>query len=374
MDPLADPLSEFAYAAEAYDAVISAALAAEAAGTDGGDLADFIVAVTSGSVICFSFAECIDLLFRGEDIGYAGVSGPLIMNAQGENVGAVYSVVEFGADNRIDDSLTRLVELQGDTEVSPAVVTEPRRFGDGVLTIGSLLPISGQLFQYAPAQQSAIRLAVADVNEAGGVLGFDVDYVEADSGDTGNNIMDQALDDLLDAEVDVIIGPSSTAVTIRLIDRIIEAGVVQISPANTNMLLSGFEDQGLYFRMAASDDQQALLLADLIAQDGVTRVGVFAVDNIYGNAVADALERSLELLGVTVVLMDRYAPNVGRFDDNVAAMRSAEVDGIVMISFDEGAWLLRSLVEAGLGPEVLPVYGTDSIMGDAFGELFDAAR
>jgi ABC-type branched-subunit amino acid transport system substrate-binding protein len=161
MDPLADPLTEFAYAAEAYDAVIIAALAAEAAGTDGGDLADFIVAVTSGSVICFSFAECIDLLFRGEDIGYAGVSGPLIMNAQGENVGAVYSVVEFGADNRIDDSLTRLVELQGDTEVSPAVVTEPRRFGDGVLTIGSLLPISGQLFQYAPAQQSAIRLAVA---------------------------------------------------------------------------------------------------------------------------------------------------------------------------------------------------------------------
>jgi len=367
-------LSGYDYAAEAYDAVMVAALAAEAARSDGGSLADSLVGITSGLVECSDFSQCRDLVRRGESVGYRGVSGPVIMNAQGENVVTKYAVVEFGADNRIDPSLTRVVDLMGERDAPAPTVSGPRREGDGVLTIGSLLPITGQLASYAPAQQAAIRLAIGRINTAGGVLGREVVYREADSGDTGANKMLEAVEELIEAEVDVIIGPSSTAVTVRVIDRILEAGIVQISPANTNMLLVGFDDQGLYFRMAASDDQQTVLLAELMEQDGLQRVGIFAVDDLYGNSLTTTLTRSLEARGIEVALTDLYSPNLGSFAENVEQMRAAEVDGIVVISFDEGVRLLRAMVDAGLGPEEISVYGVDSNMGDDFGALFDSTR
>lgn len=371
MDPLSDPLERFEYAAEAYDSVILAALAAEAAGTDGGELADYIVAVAGDGEPCTSFEECRDLIFDGRAVAYEGMSGRLVMNAHGETVITNFSVVEFGADNRIDPTRTRYVELVGSLEAEPPVTTPRARAGDGVLTIGSLLPLSGQLAFYAPAQQAAIRLAIEEINFAGGVLGADVEYVEGDSGDTSSDKMLTELERLIDDEVDVIIGPSSTAVTVRVIDRILEAGLVQISPANTNVVLAGFDDDGRYFRTAPSDDQQAYLLADLISEDALARVGIFAVDDMYGNALARRLVSELERREIEVVRVDLYSPQRGDFTENVVLMRDAQPDGVVLISFEESALLLRGMVREGIGPRNVAVYGVDANMGDDLGQTFD---
>ena len=42
----------------------------------------------------------------GTDIDYDGISGPLDFNGNGEPLAGSYAVLEFGADNRIDESLT----------------------------------------------------------------------------------------------------------------------------------------------------------------------------------------------------------------------------------------------------------------------------
>ena len=47
--------------------------------------------------------------------------------------------------------------------------------GDGVLTIGSLLPSTGDLAFLGPPEFAGVDLAVKDINEAGGVLGKDRD-------------------------------------------------------------------------------------------------------------------------------------------------------------------------------------------------------
>lgn len=374
MDPANRPLQSFEYAAEAYDAVIIAALAAEAAGTDGSDLADYLVGVTVGDTPCTSFDECRDLLWDGIDIDYQGASGRLDLNPQGENVITNFSVVEFGGDNRIDETRSRYVELIGSLDAPGAPQRRVEREGDGYLTIGSLLPITGQLAPYAPAQQAAIRLAITEINEAGGVFGEDVDYFEGDSGDTSSDKMYSELQDLIDFGADVIIGPSSTAVSSRVIELILDEGLIQISPANTNMILVGFDDGGQYFRMAPADDVQAFLIADLIEEDAVGKVGIFAVDDLYGNSIADRLVAELERRGVEVVHLDLYSPAASSYATNVETMKSFRPDGIVLISFDEGARILRAMVRAGIGPTNRFVYGIDANMGDALGEAFDVSE
>ncbi|MEM9613192.1 MAG: bifunctional serine/threonine-protein kinase/ABC transporter substrate-binding protein [Actinomycetota bacterium] len=72
-----------AAAANAYDAVIVVALAAEAAGaTDGASIAAALPAVTGGGQQCTSFADCKALLADGADIDYVGPGGSYDLSAE----------------------------------------------------------------------------------------------------------------------------------------------------------------------------------------------------------------------------------------------------------------------------------------------------
>ena len=76
---------------------------------------------------------------------------------------------------------------------------------DGVLTIGGLLPETGNLAFLGPPEIAGVQLAVNDINAAGGVLGEDVVWLPGDSGDNGD-VANATVDRLLAEDVD---GPRS---------------------------------------------------------------------------------------------------------------------------------------------------------------------
>jgi len=368
-------LSDFNYGAEAYDAVVLIALAAEAAGTDGSALGNEIVNVSKGGEKCTSFADCKALIEAGSDIDYDGISGPQDMNGNGDPLIGSYGILQFGADNRIDDAKT-VYEVAAAPE-SLFVDNQPvtvERAGDGVLKIGSLLPETGSLAFLGPPEFAGVELAIADINEAGGVLGAPVEYVQGDSGDTSTDIASQTVDRLLGENVDAIIGAASSSVTLTVIDKIVAAGVVQFSPANTNAKLSTYDDKGLYFRTAPSDILQGAVIAGLIAADGNSSAYILALDDAYGTGLAATAEQVLAESGVTVLGKKIYDPKATSFDAEVNEIKKADPDAVLLITFEEGARILRTMVEQGIGPKVKKVYGVDGNIGNALGESFEAVE
>ncbi len=103
-----DPaLEDFSYGPEVYDALIITALAAEVAGTDEPvAVAAEINGVTRDGTKCTTFEECVALIGDGEDIDYDGVGGPYEFGDAGEPTEASFAILQYGADNSIDDSLT----------------------------------------------------------------------------------------------------------------------------------------------------------------------------------------------------------------------------------------------------------------------------
>ncbi len=97
-----DPrVTDFRYAAEAYDATILAALAAVLANDDGGpSIAASLRDASSGGISCTSYGECLDVLITEDDIDYDGVSGPLELDASGDPMMAHYSLFRYGPDNK----------------------------------------------------------------------------------------------------------------------------------------------------------------------------------------------------------------------------------------------------------------------------------
>ncbi len=89
------------FAPETYDAVVLAALAATAAGDDGGtSIARAFAQVASGEVVCDSVGLCLDALAQGRTIDYDGYSGELGLDDAGDVVAASLSLLQYDAENR----------------------------------------------------------------------------------------------------------------------------------------------------------------------------------------------------------------------------------------------------------------------------------
>jgi len=241
--------------------------------------------------------------------------------------------------------------------------------GDGTLTIGSLLPQTGNLAFLGPPEFAGVELAIKEINEAGGVLDKDVEYIEGDSGDTSQDVANPTVDRLLAADVDVIIGAASSGVSLTVIDKITRAGVVQYSPANTAAELTDYEDQGLYFRTAPPDILQGRILGEAILADGCTNVGILALQDPYGEGLANFVGETVTGGGgsLTPEAAIFYDPAASNFDAQVNELKAANPGCVVLIGFEESAKVINSMVSAGIGPQEVPLYLVDGNVGNALG-------
>ena len=242
--------------------------------------------------------------------------------------------------------------------------------GDGVLTLGGILPETGNLAFLGPPEIAGVQAAVNDINAAGGVNGADVVWLPGDSGDNGD-VANATVDRLLAENVDAFIGAASSGVSLTVIDKITSAGVIHFSPANTSPTFTTYDDNGLYFRTAPSDVVQGAALADIVLADGVENVAYLVMNDSYGTGLLDASKGPYEAKGGTVVAEQIYDPKADNFDAEIGAVVESNPDGIIIIGFDETSQILAGLVEQGFGPTDLPIYGVDGNMSNALFANFE---
>ncbi len=367
-------LTDLNYASETYDAVIITALATAIAGDDGIAMASEINGVTKEGEKCSSFADCMALIEAGTDIDYDGASGPLEFDGNGEPLVASYGLFKMGDNNRIDPTLTQYTQVEGEAKYPEDVPVEGTRQGDGVLTIGTILPQTGTLAFLGPPEFAGFDLAIQEINENGGVLGQDVVGIPGDSGDTSTDTANQTVDRLLAQNADAIIGAASSSVTQTVIDKVVNAGVVLFSPANTSTVFTDYADKGLYFRTAPPDVYQGDVLGQFVVNDGNQTVAFMVLNDDYGTSLLAQAKATIEASGGEVVEEQVYDPQAQSFDSEVDAIAAADPDAIVVIGFNESSKILRSMVERGIGPRDKMVYGSDGNIGNALGVDFDAGN
>jgi ABC-type branched-subunit amino acid transport system substrate-binding protein len=220
--------------------------------------------------------------------------------------------------------------------------------GDGTLVIGTVLPQTGSLAFLGPPEFAGVDLAIKDINAGGGVLGQQVKVVHGDSGDTTTDIASQTVDTLLRQNADVIIGAASSSVSLTIIDKIVGSGVVHFSPANTSPAFTTYEDKGLYFRTAPSDVLQGRVLGDLVLADGNATTGMLVLQDAYGVGLADNAEKAITDGGGEVLEKGIYDPKAAEFSADVAKIKAANPDAIILIGFDETSKIIPELVKQGL--------------------------
>ncbi|MDQ3627561.1 MAG: ABC transporter substrate-binding protein [Actinomycetota bacterium] len=266
------------------------------------------------------------------------------------------------------DTPTDTTESESEPATTSDAPQEPT--GDGALVVGSLLPTTGDLAFLGPPEFAGVNTAIEDINAAGGVNGEPATHVETDSGDGTPNIAPQSVDKLLSKDADVIVGAASSSVSLSVIDKIINAGVVHFSPANTSTAFDTYNDKNLYFRTAPSDVLQGAVMANLVVDDGQKNVAILARQDSYGEALADQVEKGIKGGGSTVATKTLYSADASNYTAEVNEVAATNPDAIVLIAFNETTKIIPALIAKGVGPDDVQIYFVDGNTAD-YSEDFD---
>lgn len=245
------------------------------------------------------------------------------------------------------------------TTVPTTTIAPEPRVSDGVLRVGALIPGGDTLV--GTSLTDALEQAELEINDAGGVLGNDIDVTILDEGATSATAS-AAIGELLNLDVDAIVGPASSLTALGSLDDVVAAEVVACSPTATAIALDDFPDEQLFFRTIASDSLQALAIAELAEDTGEREIGILYTDDAYGRPYADAVENALSVLRLDVVARVAVAVDDDDLDDTLTEL------------VDSGAQVAVVLAAAGDAARYLDALGGQNF--GAFDHVFvnDAVR
>jgi branched-chain amino acid transport system substrate-binding protein len=209
------------------------------------------------------------------------------------------------------------------------------------LTIGNLVPLTGELAPYGEAGEKAGELASEQIDEAIKETGGDdtVKLVTEDghSDDQGGV---QAARKLIADGATCISGDYASTATVAVARSVtVPEGVMLISPASTADALSDIDDEGLFARTAPPDGLQGVALADRMEKvlgnlKGKT-INIGARNDLYGTGFADSLAKELENRGATVGAKVIYDPEQPSYNAEADEITAGNPDNFVIIDFPE---------------------------------------
>lgn len=201
---------------------------------------------------------------------------------------------------------------------------------DGLFIVGLVVPTSGPGAEIGAAVESAVRLAAAQINDAGGIRGQEVRIVPRDEGETTASA-EVAVNELIDLGADVLIGPTSSINVLATLETAVDHGVLTCSPTASSLALDAFPDRGLFFRTMPSDSLQAIGLAEVVDDAGGSRTALAYLDDPYGRPFGERVERALDLKGIGLAASVAVTPDQSSIDAAVATITAERADVVVVV-------------------------------------------
>ena len=214
------------------------------------------------------------------------------------------------------------------------------------LKIGLLMSFTGGSSDRSAWRERGFLLAIEHVNGAGGVFGLDVESARGDTGTDSETAVAEARRLVETEGVHAIVGPSSSANSLPVAERVTgPAGVVNISPSATSPLLTNANDGDFFFRAALADTAQGPVLARVTRERGFDNVGVIYVDDAYGRGLAESFGEAW----TGQISLSAVERGQGSYLDALAQTAEGGAQALVIIaSGTDAETIVRESLDSGL--------------------------
>src|SRR5471032_1276515 len=212
------------------------------------------------------------------------------------------------------------------------------------IKIGVSGPFTGGSAPMGVSMRDGAKLAVADINAKGGVLGRQLQLVERDD-EAKNERGVQVAQELINKEkVAATVGFINTGVALASQRFYQEAKIPVINNVATGSVITKqFADQpeNYIFRNAASDQIQShMIVEEAVTRRNFNKVAILADSTNYGQLGRADLEKALDAKGIKPVAVEKY--NIKDVDMTAQLLKAKQAGAEVVLTY-------------GIGPELAQI-------------------
>jgi branched-chain amino acid transport system substrate-binding protein len=217
-------------------------------------------------------------------------------------------------------------------------------FAADTIKIGVDGPFTGGSSSMGVSMRDGVRMATAEINKAGGVLGRQLELVERDD-EAKNERGVQIAQELINREhVVATVGYINTGVALASQRFYQEAKIPVMNNVATGSLITHqFDSQpdNYIFRNSASDNIQApMIVEEAITRRGFKKVAILADSTNYGQLGRADLEKALDLKGIKPVAVEKF--NIKDVDMTAQLLKAKEAGAEAVLTY-------------GIGPELAQI-------------------
>ncbi len=250
--------------------------------------------------------------------------------------------------------LLRLIAVAGWAACAAAQAAEPIR-------IGVSGPFTGGSSPMGLSMRDGIRVAAAEINASGGLLGRPLVLVERND-EARNERGAQVAQELVGKEKVVAgIGIVNTGVALASQRFYQEARIPMITAVATGSIVTRqflppqYPDNFI-FRMAANDTiQAAMIVEEAVERRKFRKVAILADSTNYGQLGREDLERALEKKGIRAVAVDKF--NIRDIDMTRQLIRARGAGAEVLLTYGIGPELAQIANDAARLDWRVPIIG-----------------
>ncbi|WP_306111357.1 MULTISPECIES: ABC transporter substrate-binding protein [unclassified Roseovarius] len=230
---------------------------------------------------------------------------------------------------------------------------------EDTIKIGTYGPITGPYFAFGRLTMNGMEALFADVNEAGGINGRQIELVRVDDQCDPAGAISAVRRLIFNEEVFAIVGGSCSNGVLAAKEDIVESGIPYINFAAASNKISAPKEDNIFTSMLTSNLESALQ-AQYLADVGATSVAVVAQHDAWGRDRHETLISALEEKGIEVVADEELSMESNDATAQVLRIQSAQPDAVVLLSYPKPASIfLRDSARLGfsstfIGTSVIP--------------------
>ena len=199
--------------------------------------------------------------------------------------------------------------------------------------IGFMGPLSGDTANIGQNAQAAIAIAVDEINNAGGVLGKNVEVIYEDDGCSGATAAN-AVSKLINTDkVVAILGAACSGATLGAAPIAEAAKVPMLSYCSTNPTVSQAGDY--IFRNVPSDFFQANYAANYLMGKGMKNVALLTSKDDWGDGLKKAFTDAFTKAGGVIVSSDSFDPASKDLKAQLTTIKGMNVDVVYFAGYTD---------------------------------------
>jgi len=231
-------------------------------------------------------------------------------------------------------------------------------------------PVTGSNAALGEQMTRGAKMAVADINARGGVLGKKLNLIVADDACDPKQAV-AAANEVVGKKVVFVAGHYCSSSSIPASAVYNEAGILQMTPASTNPALTddaakkGWDN---VFRSCGRDDVQGGVAGKYLADHFKGKnVAIVHDKTAYGKGVADETKKAMNAAGLKEVMYEAITQGDKDFSALISKMKQANIDAIYYGGYQtEAGLIVRQARDQGLKAQFI---GADALMTEEFWKI-----